>query len=171
MQGEADDCHRGCQHVATGLQRHTAYKLTIADWNAEKDAIIELGKDGGIEIDVKSKEIDQTFLCLTRQDPSEGGVLKVTLKGAKTLRGTVSNAAGQPLEGVMIYIEVTLEEVEADDLYVTLYTDKKGKYYFPHLPSGDVWIEVTAEGYRDEDKDFETDSRREHVKDFRLESE
>jgi len=104
-------------------------------------------------------------------DPSEGEVMKVKLLRAKTLRGTVTDKAGQPIEGAMIYIEVTLEDIEADDLYVTLYTDKKGKYHFPYLAPGEVFVEVSADGYLDDDFDFETDNRREHVRDFTLEIE
>ncbi|MHC4473299.1 MAG: carboxypeptidase regulatory-like domain-containing protein [Planctomycetota bacterium] len=105
-------------------------------------------------------------------DPSEGGVFKVTLKRGRLLRGRVTDDSGGPVAGAMIYIEGTPDDFEEEDLYATLYTNANGEYRFPFLPPGDIWIEVSAEGYDGDDAEIETGStRQEFVKNFQLEKD
>jgi hypothetical protein len=104
------------------------------------------------------------------QDPSAGEPITVVLRPGIALRGQVTDFAGKPAAGAKVYVEVSVEDVASDDLYVTLYADSDGRYSLPCLPVGSVWVEVEAEGHDAADADFEAEpGSGEIVRDFRLE--
>jgi hypothetical protein len=129
------------------------------DWDG-KDAALFIAKAG------------LGMTTVIPDDPSEGEPIKVKLKRGSLLRGRVTNVAGDPIEGAEIYIEATPDDIEEEDLYATLYTDSNGEYRFPYLPPGEIWIDVTADGYDGDDSEIESGSTlREHVRNFMLEKE
>ncbi len=101
-------------------------------------------------------------------DPSEEGEIVVRLPPGRLLRGKVTDASGRPLAGAEVVIDVLTED-DAEDLTATIYTDEKGEYRFPWLPEGDATVEVSAEGFIEDDRDFEVGARSEYIHDFRLE--
>lgn len=104
------------------------------------------------------------------QDPANDQPIIVVLRQGASLRGRVLDAGGKPVAGAKVYIEVTVEDVQSDDLYATLYTDGDGAYNFPHVPVGSVWVQVEAEGYSNADEDFEAGPGiSDYTKDYRLE--
>jgi hypothetical protein len=129
------------------------------DWDG-KEAALFVAKEG------------YGMAMVQPDDPAEGGVFKIKLHEGRSVRGRVTDTDGKPVAGAMIYIEVTPDDIEEEDLYATLYTDADGRYGFERLPPGDIWIDVTADGFDTDDAEIETGSnRRRYVKNFQLEAE
>ena len=72
-----------------------------------------------------------------------GDALAQSWAGKGRLRGTVKAEDGKPLEGAQILIFLDTQGNGPDPLY----TDKKGRWEFLGLTSGDFTVQVTAEGY------------------------
>jgi protocatechuate 3,4-dioxygenase beta subunit len=105
-------------------------------------------------------------------DPSDGGVYEIRLEKGRTLHGRVVDGNGEPVEGALVYIEVTQEDPDAEDLYASVFTDADGKYQFDYLAPGEVWIEVELDGYEGDDAEFEvTGGQSQYVRNFKLEKE
>lgn len=72
-----------------------------------------------------------------------GNALAQSWAGKGRLRGSVKSEDGKPIEGAEVLLFLGSEGNGPDPLY----TDKKGRWEYLGLTSGDFTIRVTAEGY------------------------
>ena len=80
--------------------------------------------------------------------------------------GTVRTAAGQPIPDALVLLEVEPEDPEEiDDYVIHLRSGPDGKYDFPHVPRGEIWIsaelgdEAWSEDYEVEITEGKSDYR------------
>lgn len=88
-------------------------------------------------------------------DNESGDPMRVVLPPAYTVKGRVTNQDGAGLADVEIEIELIPDsEAYDDDLLLSIRTDADGRYEFPHLPAGELWIYAVADYDGDSSEDL-----------------
>lgn len=71
----------------------------------------------------------------------EGIPLALVAKPAIRVQGTVRTPEGRPVPDALVLLEVTPEEEdEIDDYIIQIRTNTEGRYDFPYVPRGEIWL-------------------------------
>lgn len=104
-------------------------------------------------------------------DNESGDPLRVVLTPAYRVHGRITDYDGNPLPDAWIELEMTPDDDSYDDdIFISLRADADGRYDFPHLPAGELWIWVGLEMDEDGSEEIQLGpDNPDHEENFELE--